>query len=462
MIHHRSQAARRRAETVEDMDMAIQLSDSFNYGKLIRFALPSVCMTIFTSVYGIVDGFFIASFVGKTAFAAVNFIFPVLTMLGAIGLMFGTGGSALVAQTMGKGDRERAGRLFSLFILFSALFSLTLALLAFVFLRHIASALGAEGELLEYSVLYGRIIVCAVPALVLQTEFQCFFVAAEKLRLGLAVTVAAGLSNFVLDALLVWVFPFGLAGAALATAISQIVGGLVPLLYFTRPNGSPLRLVRSSFDARAILVACLNGSSEFMSSVAISVAGMVYNVQLLRYAGENGVAAYGTMLYVAWIFSATFMGYGIGVAPVVAYHDGAAHPREVRNILRKSLAVISAASLMMVVISHIFAETLCGIFLGGDGELLELAWKGFRLYSFCFLFMGFAIFGSAFFTALNNGLISALIAVLRTLVFEIGAVLILPLFLGIAGIWLSTVAAEFMAALLTFFFLLQRNDKRRS
>lgn len=462
MIRHRSQAAHRRAETVEDTNMAIQLSDSFSYGKLIRFALPAVCMTISTSVYGVVDGFFIANFAGKTAFAAVNFIYPVLGILGAVGLMFGTGGSALVAQTMGRGEKEKAERLFSLLILFSACLAVILAILGFALMPHIAAALGAEGELLEQCVIYGRIVACSIPALVLQTEFQCFFVTAEKPRLGLAVTIAAGLTNLTLDALLVCVFPFGLAGAALATAISQIAGAFVPLLYFSRPNSSSLRLVKSSFDARALFRACTNGSSEFMSSVAVSVAAMVYNIQLLRYAGENGVAAYGAMLYAAWIFSAAFMGYGIGVGPVIAYHDGAAHYKEVKSLLRKSLILIGTASLIGVTASQLLAAPLCEMFLGRSGTLFELARDGFRLYSLCFLFMGFAIFGSAFFTALNNGLVSALIAVLRTLVFEIGAVLILPLFLGITGIWLSTVAAELLAALLTFFFILQRNTKHRS
>ncbi len=433
--------------------MSIHLSDHFSYRRMLRFSLPSVCMIVFTSIYGVVDGFFIANFVGKTAFAAVNFILPFILILGAVGFMFGTGGSAVVAHVMGKGDMKRAKRLFSLFILSALVVSLVFAVSGLVFMEDIASLLGAEGDMLSYSTRYGHIVVCAVPALVLQTAFQSFFVTAEKPKLGLLVTITAGITNALLDALLVWLIPLGVEGAALATAVSAVAGGGIPLIYFFRPNSSALQLIRPVFDMKAVWKACTNGSSEFMTNVATSVAGMVYNLQLLRYAGENGVAAYGTMLYVAWIFASVFMGYGIGVAPIIAYHDGAKNLPEVRNVLRKSLIIIRATSAGMVVISQLFAVPLCRIFLGHESDVLQMAADGFRLYSFCFLFMGIAIFGSAFFTALNNGLVSALIAVLRTLFFEIITVLLLPLLLGLTGIWLSPVLAELMAALLTALFL---------
>ena len=434
--------------------MVIRLSDHVTYGTIFRFAFPSVCMIIFTSIYGVVDGFFISNFIGKTAFAAVNFVLPVLLILGAIGYMFGTGGTAVVAHAMGKGEKDDANRLFSLFIAVSVLIALVLAVIGAIAMRRIAVLLGAEETMLEDCVTYGRIVVLALPALVLQAEFQSFFVTAEKPKLGLAVTIMAGLTNLALDILLVWVFPFGVAGAALATAISQLAGGVIPLLYFSRDNSSALRLVRPLWSLGALFKACTNGSSEFMSNVTMSVAGMVYNIQLLRYAGENGVAAYGAMLYVAWIFSSAFMGYGIGIAPVIAYHDGANNRSEVRSLFCKSLCIIGVVSLSMAAVSQVFAKPLCGIFLGYDAALLDLACEGFRLYSLCFLFMGIAIFGSAFFTALNDGLVSALIAFLRTLVFEIITVLVLPMFWGIRGIWLSPVFAELLAATLTVLFFL--------
>ena len=440
--------------------MNISLSDHFTYGKMLRFAFPSVCMIIFTSIYGVVDGFFIANFVGKTAFAAVNFILPFLLILGSVGYMFGAGGTAVVAHVMGKGEAHKACRLFSLFILVSFLVALLLAVAGVLAMRHVATLLGAEKDMLEDCVTYGHIVAFVLPAFILQAEFQSFFVAAEKPGLGLAVTIAAGLANLVLDILLVYVFPLGIAGAALATAVSQLAGGLLPLLYFFRANGSPLRLVRPSWDLGAIVKACTNGSSEFMTNVALSVAGMVYNAQLLRYAGENGVAAYGVMLYVAWIFSAVFMGYSTGIAPVIAYHDGAKHPLEVRNVLNKSFLLIVTASVLMVAASQFFATFLCGIFLRHDPALLDFTCRGFRLYSLCFLFMGIAIFSSAFFTALNDGVVSALISFLRTLIFEITTVLLLPAFLGITGIWLSPVLAELLAAGLSILcLLLIRNGK---
>ena len=320
--------------------MSIQLSDHFNYRKLLRFTLPSIVMMIFTSIYGVVDGFFVSNFVGKTPFAAVNFIMPFLMILGAVGFMFGTGGSALIAKTMGEGDPEKANRLFSLFVYVSAACGIVIAVAGIAFIRPIASLLGAEGTMLDDCVTYGRIILIALPAYMLQYEFQSFFVTAEKPQLGLFVTIAAGVTNIVLDALFVAVFRWGLVGAAAATAISQMVGGIVPLFYFFRRNSSLLRLGKTRFDGRALLKACTNGSSELMSNISTSIVSMLYNLQLMHYVGEDGVSAYGVLMYVNMIFLAAFIGYSVGTAPVVGYHYGAGNHKELKSLLKKSMNLI--------------------------------------------------------------------------------------------------------------------------
>ena len=441
--------------------MKIQLSDHFSYGRLLRFTAPSIAMMIFTSVYGVVDGFFVSNYAGKTPFAAVNLIMPFLMVIATVGFMFGTGGSALVAKSFGEGEPERANRNFSLFVYVSFALGVVLAVLGIVFIRPISIRLGAEGALLDNCVVYARIILAALPFYVLQLLFQSFFVTAEKPQLGLAVTVSAGLTNMVLDAVLVISLPqqYKLAGAALATALSQVVGGTVPLFYFARKNSSLLRLGRTSFDGRAILKACTNGSSEFMSNVSMNIVGMLYNTQLLKFAGENGVAAYGVMMYVSMIFSAAFIGYSIGTAPVVSYHDGARNFPELKSLLRKSLVVIGLFGVCMVASAELLSSRLARMFVGYDAALMELTVSGFQIFALSFIFMGFAIYGSSFFTALNDGLTSAAISFLRTLVFQVAAVLLLPTIWDIDGIWMSIVVAEFMAVVLTAAFLATKRRK---
>lgn len=439
--------------------MNIQLSDHFDYKKLLQFTLPSIVMMIFTSIYGVVDGFFVSNFVGKTPFAAVNFIMPFLMILGAAGFMFGTGGSALIAITIGTGNRKKANRLFSLFVYVSAAIGVLIAILGLIFIRPIAALLGAEGILLENCVSYGRIILLAIPAFMLQYEFQSFFVTAEKPQLGLMVTVAAGVTNMVLDALFVAVFRWGLNGAAAATALSQMVGGILPLIYFFRPNTSLLRMTGTKFDGKALLKACTNGSSELMSNISMSLVSMLYNVQLMKYAGEDGVAAYGVLMYVNMVFLAAFIGYSVGSAPIISYHFGAGNHSELKNILKKSFVIIGIFSVSMLGLAELLARPLANIFVGYDPGLLELTQRGFLIYSFSFLFAGTAIYGSSFFTALGNGLISALISFLRTLVFQMAAVLIFPLIWGIDGIWISIVAAELMAAAVSILFIIGKRSK---
>ena len=441
--------------------MKIQLSDHFTYKRLIRFTLPSIVMMVFTSIYGVVDGFFVSNFAGKTPFAAVNLIIPFLMIVATVGFMFGTGGTAIVAKAFGEGDSERANRYFSLFVYVAFGLGVIIAALGFIFIRPISILLGAQGELLENCVVYARIILVALPFYVCQMMFQSFFVTAEKPHLGLAVTVSSGLTNMVLDAVLVMLLPgpYKLAGAAVATAMSQVVGGVVPLFYFFRKNSSILRLQKTSMDLRAILQACVNGSSEFMSNVSMNLVGMLYNIQLLAYAGEDGVAAYGVMLYVSMVFSAAFIGYSIGTAPIVGYHDGARNCAELHGLLHKSLGMIGLFGLLMVAAAQLLAVPLARLFVGYDAGLLELTVNGFRIFALSFLFMGFAIFGSGFFTALNDGVTSAIISFLRTLVFQVAAVQLLPRLLGIQGIWWSIVVAEVMAVVLAGIFLLVKRRR---
>ncbi len=411
-------------------------------------------MMVFTSIYGVVDGFFVSNFVGKTPFAAVNFIYPFIMVLGAFGFMFGTGGSALVAKTLGEKDKDRAKSLFSMFIYVSAGFGVVISLLGIVFVEPIAALLGADGEMLENCVVYARIILAALPAFMLQFAFQSLCVTAEKPQLGLIATVAAGVTNMVLDALLVAVFQFGLVGAAVATALSQVVGGVIPLIYFARKNNdSLLRLTKPKFDGEAFLRGCANGSSELMSNISMSLVGMLYNVQLMKYAGEDGVAAYGVLMYVNMVFLAIYIGYSVGTAPVIGYNYGAKNSAELKSILRKSFVIISVCSVLMLVLGLVLAYPLSKMFVGYDDSLMELTLSGFKIFSFSFLFAGVAIFGSSFFTALNNGLVSAVISFLRTLVFQIAAVLLLPLIWEVDGIWVSVVVAEAMAVVMTLIFL---------
>lgn len=439
--------------------MNIQLSDHFNYKRLLRFSLPSIIMMIFTSVYGVVDGFFVSNFVGKTPFAAVNFIMPFLMILGSLGFMFGTGGGAYIAKTLGEGNHEKANQYFSLFIYVSTISGIVIMAAALIFLRPIAELLGAEGAMLDDCVLYGRIILTVLPALVLQYAFQSFFITAEKPQLGLMVSVAAGMTNIIGDALFVAVFHWGLAGAAAATALGQVVGGLLPLLYFARPNTSLLRLRKTTFDGRALLKACTNGSSELMSNISMSLVSMLYNIQLMKYAGENGVAAYGVLMYVNMIFLATFIGYSNGTAPITSYHYGAENHAEVKSLLRKSFVIIGTFSVSMFIIAEVMAMPLSKIFVGYDQELLAMTAKAFAIYSFSFLFSGIAIYGSAFFTALNDGLTSALISFLRTLLFQVVAVLLFPIIWDVDGIWISVVAAEIVAAFVTVLFIIGKRNK---
>ena len=438
---------------------AIQLSDHFTRKRLLRFSLPSIVMMVFTSIYGVVDGYFVSNYTGKTPFAAVNLIMPFLMILGGVGFMFGTGGGALIAKTMGEGKAEKADKLFSMTVFASIFCGLVLTAVGLLFLRPFARLMGAEGELLENSLLYGTINLIALPFYILQYEFQCLFATAEKPKLGLYVTVASGVANMVLDWLLVAVLPFGLAGAAAATAASQFIGGVFPLIYFARKNSSRLHLTRCRLELRPLGRICANGSSELMGNISMSLVNMLYNVQLMQYVGEDGIAAYGVLMYVSMIFQAIFIGYSVGTAPIVSYHYGAQNREELKSLLRKAIFIVAIAALCMFAAGELLAAPLSRLFVAYDEELLQMTTHAFAIFSFSFLFSGFAINGSSFFTALNDGLTSALISFLRTLVFQVAAVLLFPLLWGLDGIWFSIVAAEIMAVLATIFCLLKKQKK---
>lgn len=429
--------------------MNIQLSDHFTYRRLIRFVIPSVAMMILTSIYGVVDGLFVSNFVGKTPFAAVNLVIPFTMILGAFGFMLGTGGTALVAKTLGEGRQEEANRIFSMLIYFALGLGVLLTIFGIAVLKGIVIKMGADDAMLRHCMIYGRIVLLGIPFYMLQNMFQNFLIAAEKPQLGLIVTIAAGVTNMVLDALFIAVLGWGVAGAAAATALGQCVGGLVPFVYFARKNSSKLSLVKTRLMGGALFHACTNGSSELVSNVSMSLVGMLYNLQLMKFAGENGVAAYGVIMYVNFIFIAIFLGYAYGSAPIVAFNYGARRTEELQNVLKKSLKLILGTGISLFLIATVFAGVLSGLFVGYDAELYRLTVRGFHLYAISFLLCGFNIYGSSFFTALNNGVVSAAISFLRTVVFEVAAVLILPLFFGLDGVWCAITVAELASILIT-------------
>lgn len=439
--------------------MSIQLSDHFNYSRLLRFCLPPIVMMIFTSIYSVVDGFFVSNWAGKTPFAAINLIYPFIMILGGVGFMLGTGGSALVAKVLGQGDKERANRYFTMMVTATVVAGVILSVLGIALLRPIAYALGATADMVDDCVLYGRIVLCFNTAFMLQNLFQTFLTTAQKPKLGLLATVCAGVTNMALDALFVAGFRWGIAGAALATGLSQTVGGVLPLIYFLRPNDSLLRLRWTKLEFKPLLQACTNGSSEMMNNISGSLVSMLFNFQLMRLAGEDGVAAYGVLMYVNFIFLAIFIGYTIGAAPIIGYHYGAENHNEVKNILGKSLKLMAGVGVAMTLLAWVLATPLAKIFVGYDRDLMEMTRRAFHICSFMFLVAGVNIFASSFFTALNNGLISAVISFLRGLVFQCASVIVLPIFLKLDGVWLAVVVADVCSLLVSLAFLLAKRKK---
>ena len=439
--------------------MKIQLSDNFTYRKLLRFCMGPIFMMIFTSIYSVVDGIFVSNFAGEDPFVAINLIFPVMMILGAVGFMFGAGGTAIVSKTLGEGDSKRANEYFTLVVIVTFVLGVVLAAGLFFLLRPIALLIGAQGKVLDYAVVYAQILMCAMPFFMLQNLFQSFFITAEKPTLGFVFTVCSGVTNMALDALFIAGFKWGVVGAAVATALAQVVGGLLPVIYFACKNSSLLRFVKTRFYGKAILKSCFNGSSELLGNIAMSLVSIIYNWQLLKLSGNDGVAAYGVIMYVSFIFVSIFIGYCLGVAPIVGYNYGAANRTELQNIFKKSMIVLTVTGVLMCVLGVALAEPIAWIFVRENADLMSMTTRAMRLYSICFLFSGFCMFCSSFFTALNNGLISAIVSFGRTLVFQIVCIFVLPLFLGLDGIWIATPVAELLAVVLSF-TMFAVNNKR--
>ena len=441
------------------MKMKIQLSDNFTYRKLLRFCMGPIFMMIFTSIYSVVDGIFVSNFAGEDPFVAINLIFPVIMILGAVGFMFGAGGTAIVSKTLGEGDRKRANEYFTLVVIVTFVLGVVLGAGFFFLIRPIAVLIGAEGNVLDDAVIYAKILICAIPFFMLQNLFQSFFITAEKPTLGFIFTVCSGVTNMVLDALFIAVFKCGVVGAAVATGLSQFVGGLLPVIYFISKNSSLLRFVKTKWYGKAILQSCINGSSELLGNIAMSLVSIIYNWQLLKIAGEAGVAAFGVIMYVSFVFVAIFIGYCLGVAPIVGYNFGAKNSKELQNIFKKSMIILAVTGVTMCALSVALAKAIAWIFVRENAELMTMTTRAMRLYSICFLFSGFCMFCSSFFTALNNGLISAIVSFGRTLIFQIVCIFVLPLLLGLDGIWISTPIAEILSVVLSF-VMFAVNNKR--
>lgn len=439
--------------------MEIKLSDHFTWRRLTKFVIPSIVMMVFISLYGVVDGYFVSNYVGKTAFASVNLIWPFPMMLGSFGFMIGTGGSALVSMTLGQGKKEDANRIFSMLIKVTIIGGILLTVFGLIFIKDIAILMGATAEMLDYCVVYGSILLVFGTFFMLQNVFQSFLVTAEKPTLGLIVTVAAGVTNMVLDFLLVGVIRGGVVGAALATGISQFVGGVIPLIYFIRKNSSELRLTWAKVDFKALGKTCFNGCSELMTNVSLSLVNMLYNLQLMKYAGEDGVSAYGVIMYVSFIFISVFIGYSIGTAPIVGFNYGADNKAELRNVYRKSLGFNVICGIVMCVSAILLAGPLSKIFVGYDANLYEMTQRAFTIYSLSFIVVGINIYGSSFFTALGNGIVSAILSFFRTLLFQVVAVFTLPVIWGLDGVWFAIVTAELVALIVTVVFLAVNKKK---
>lgn len=439
--------------------MNIQLSDHFDYKKLFRFVLPSICMMVFTSIYSVVDGFFVSNYVGKTPFAALNLIYPLVQIIASLGFMLGAGGSAIVGKTMGEGDKERANKYFSMLVIATIVIATVSSAVTIPFLRPLSILMGADESMIEHCITYATILLIGMLPFMLQNLFQALMITAQKPQLGFAVTVLAGCTNMFLDYLMVGVLSLGLAGAAWATVISQIVGGIIPLVYFLLPNSSLLRIGKTKFYGKVFLSACTNGSSELVSNISASIVSILYNKKLMEYAGQDGVSAYGVFMYVSFVFVAIFIGYAIGSAPIVSYHYGAKNYDELKNLFRKGVTVNAFFGVIMLILGEITAVPLGKLFVGYDPVLLEMTCRCFYIGSICYLFAGTNIFASSFFTALNNGLVSAVISFMRTLVFQTSTVLLLPLIWKLDGVWMSITAADILAFCVTLFFLIKLRKK---
>lgn len=437
----------------------ISLSEHFTYKKLIKFTLPTIIMMIFTSIYGVVDGLFISNVVGSDAFAAVNLIMPAIMIIGTIGFMFGTGGSAIISKTLGEGDQEKANNYFSMLIYLEIILGVIFTILGLLIMEPIAKLFGATDTMLPYCLTYGRILIIGITAFILQNSFQSFLVVAEKPGFGLVISIISGLTNIIFDFLLIYVFKWGVAGAAIATITSQIVGAIIPLLYFIRKNKTKLKIGKTKFEFSPIIKTCANGSSEMVTNLSMSLVNILFNMKLMKLAGASGVSAYGIIMYVGFLFSGTYVGYSVGSAPIISYHYGAGNKDELKGLFKKSLKLLGLTAIIMTILAEIFAKPLASIFVSYDKDLLDLTINALRLYSLSYIISWFNIYASSFFTALNDGFVSALISFLRTLIFQVIVILILPELFGINGIWLSVLVAEILSLIVSIICYIKYRKK---
>ena len=444
---------------MENSKKTIQLSDHFDYKTLLKFTVPSVLMMVISSVYSIVDGLFVSNFAGSDGFAAVNLMMPIAMMISCIGFMAGAGGSALISKTLGEQKNDEARNQFSLIIYIILALSVVIGIAVFLFIPQIAAMMGAEGVIYTNCVIYGRILIAALPAFMLQILFQNFLVVAERPKMGMIIAISSGVTNIVLDALFVAGFRWGVGGAAAATVLGQVIGGLVPLAYFMMKKNHLLWFTKTKFHVETIKRTCSNGFSAFINNASMSLVGIVFNLRLMALMGSDGVVAYGVVMYVTYIISGVFMGYSTGISPVFSYNLGAGNKDEIKELFKKSLVSISVAAVILVALVMIFARNLAAIFVSYDDNLMTLTTEAIRLYNISFLIAGFNIFAAAFFAALNNGAVSGVLSLSRTLVFQLGCLFILPALMGSKGIWLSVTAAEIFAVLAALYFVAKNKGK---
>lgn len=444
--------------------MKIQLSDHFTYSRLFKFVLPSIVMMVFTSLYSVVDGLFVSNCVGSNALASINIIYPLVMIIASFGFMLGTGGGAVISRTLGQGEDKKAKEYFSMLIIVDVIIGLILSIICIIFIEPIAYLLGANDTLIHDCVIYGRILLVGTTFFMLQNAFQTFFIVAEKPHFGLILTIICGVINMFLDFLFVYVFQWDIAGAGLATIIGYIIGGTIPLIYFlNKNNNSKLKLIKTKFYPRVLIHSSINGMSEMLTNVSMSIITMLYNLQMMKLVGEDGVSSITIIMYVNFVFVSMFIGFSIGTAPIISFNYGADNHAELKNMFSKSIKIIAITSVAMLILAEILSKPLVSLFVGNidNAFLFEMTIHGFRLYSIAFLMCGINIYSSSFFTALGNGLLSAIISILRSFLLQAIMIIVLPIFLQIDGIWLSVVFSESITAIVSIILLIYNRKKYR-
>lgn len=414
---------------------------------------------VFMSLYTMVDGVFVSRFAGTAALSAVNIVYPMVSVVVAVGVMLATGGSAIIAKRMGEGKPEQARQNFSYLILAGVLIAVGMAALALVFLKPLLHLLGARGALFELCYAYALPLVFFIPSGILQMLFQTLLVTAGRPMLGLTVTVLGGVANIVLDYLFIVPLQMGIAGAAIATGIGFSIPAVFGLLYFALRRSGPLCFVRPKGGGKMLLRCCANGSSEMVTNMSTAVTTFLFNLLMMRYAGEDGVASITIVLYTQYLMTAVYMGYATGTAPVFSFHHGSRNGEQLRRLFRISMGFIALCSVATFALALVFAKQVVVIFTPAGSPVFEMALYGFRLFSGSFLFAGVGIFASAMFTAFSDGKVSAAISFLRTFAFIVLALLLLPLAMGLDGVWLAVPLAEVLGFGVSLFFLYRKKKR---